>query len=296
MKWPHYLRYTLRDTLRALTRHKGMALLSVLTIAITTFVLGMSGLIALNSQNAANKVESALEMVVYLDESTGPAEAKTVGEQIRRLPEVASATFISKDQALAELDKRFEDNGTLKESLNNENPLPDAYKIKLHKAEDSEHAVKKLEKLSHVQEVRYGEQLVQNVLKLNKSVKALLMFIIALLIFATIFLTNSTISLTVSHRNQEIRIMNIIGAAPSYIRLPFFLEGIVIGAVGSLLSVAALHIGYQHFEQAVRRSLPFLPIYDRFDVVLGFLALLLVSGIVMGALGSAMAVRKYLKI
>lgn len=296
MKWPHYLKYILRDTFRALVRHKGMALLSILTITITTFVFGMTGLIALNSQNAATQVENELEMIVYLAEESSQNDVTSVGEQIRRLPEVSTVTFISKDKALADLDKRFEDHGTLKESLNNENPLPDAYKVKLKKAEESEKAVQKLEKIPRVQEVLYGEEIVQNVLKLNQSVKVFLAFIIALLVFATIFLTNSTISLTVAHRNQEIRIMNIVGAAPSFIRFPFFLEGIIIGSIGSLLSVLGLYFGYQHFEQAVRQSLPFLPIYDRFDVVVTFLALLLISGIIIGALGSAMAVRKYLKI
>lgn len=297
MKGLSYLKYALRDTFRALTRHKGMALLTILTIAITLFVLGVVALIAINSQVAAKEVENELEMVIFINEGTEKADIDILGEKIKKIDAVKEIEFVSKDDALKELNKRFDNQGNdLKESLEGENPLPDAYKVKLKNAEESKHVVQKIEKLNFVEEVRYGEHVVQNVIKLNQSVKFLVLFIIALLIFATIFLINSTISLTVSNRNEEIRIMSFIGASKSFIRMPFFLEGIIIGCVGSIIAVTILYFGYNKLNVYIMRNLSFMPFFNNMQIVNGLLIALVVCGIVMGALGSGFAVRKYLKI
>ncbi len=291
------MKYALRDTFRALTRHKGMALLTILTITITLFVLGSVALIALNSQVAAKQVESELEMVVFINEGTEKEQIDLLGKEIKKIDAVKKIEFVSKDEALGELNKRFDNQESdLKESLEGENPLPDAYKVKLENAAESKQVVKKIENLNSVQEVRYGEHVVQNVIKLNQSVKFLVLFVILLLIFATIFLINSTISLTVSNRNEEIRIMSFIGASRSFIRMPFFLEGIIIGCVGSLIAVAALFFGYNKLNVYIMQNLSFMPFYNNMQIVNGLLVALVICGIFMGALGSGFAVRKYLKI
>ena len=273
-----------------------MAFLTVLTIAITIFVLGIVSLVALNSQSAIHQVENDLEMVVYLKENISREESQKTGEEIGKLPEISSVTFISKDQALANIDKQLKESGTLKESLNGENPLPDAYKVKVTNAEKMDRAVQKIKILSAVSDVRYGEEVVRNVVKLSQSLKAILGIIIVLMILATIFLINSTISLTVSNRHEEIKIMSFVGATPFFIRTPFFFEGIVLGLIGSVLSVTCLYVGYGKLGESIRENLPFLPFFDHSNIVMMLFAFLVSIGILMGAIGSGYAVKKYLKI
>lgn len=297
MKGFNYMKYALRDTFRALTRHKGMALLTILTITITLFVLGIVALLALNSQVAAKQVENELEMVVFITEGTEKNQIEELGKKIKKIDGVKKVTFVSKDKALGELNKRFDSQeADLKESLEGDNPLPDAYKVKLENAKESKQVVKKIEQFDSVQEVRYGEHVVQNIVKLNQSVKILVVFIVLLLIFATIFLINSTISLTVSNRNEEIRIMSFIGASRSFIRMPFFLEGIIIGCTGSIIAVAALFFGYNKLNVYIMQNLPFMPFFDDMQVVNSLFVGLAFCGVLMGALGSGFAVKKYMKI
>ncbi len=297
MQLLHLSKYAFRDAFRALFRHKGMAFLTVLTIFITLLIFGMAILAVLNSQNAAKKVEKELEIVAFLDHSVDKKEAESIGDKIKKISGVQSIRFVSREEALKYLNKEFEENRNfnLEDTLGGDNPLPDAYKIEIEKAAQSDAIAKKLEGIPGIQDVNYGQGVVNNFVKINETFKYFALLVILLLVLATIFLINSTISLTVSNRHDEIRIMAIIGASRSFIRAPFFLEGIFIGCVGSLLAVLALFYGYNSFEEYMLSHLPFVPFYHQQEVILGIYLGLIVCGALMGALGSGFAVKKYLK-
>ncbi|MFM9413215.1 permease-like cell division protein FtsX [Peptococcus simiae] len=296
MKWINHMLYGLRDTFRALFRHKAMAGLTVITIAITLFILGAVILFALNSQAASQKVESELEMVAYLNAGLSNDQIAQLGDSIGKLPDVAEVKFVSKEDAINELNARFQENDDLKISLDGDNPLPDAYRIRLENADASDQVAAKIKGMEGVDDLRYGQDLVQNVVKLNHSVKVFVFLAVALMLFATLFLISSTISLTVSGRREEITIMSLIGASASTIRMPFFLEGIIIGAVGSIISIIGLTFGYGKMEDYISHLLPFLPIYLNMTVIYALMGLLLAIGVILGAIGSAFAVRKHLNV
>ncbi|MBS5916089.1 MAG: permease-like cell division protein FtsX [Clostridiales bacterium] len=296
MKWINHMMYGLRDTFRALTRHKAMAGLTTLTIAITLFILGAVILFALNSQAASQKVESELEMVAYLKQDLDNEAIAKLGDEIAKLPEVATVKFVSKEEAIDNLNARFQADDNLKESLEGDNPLPDSYRIKLENAQDSTAVANKIKGMQGIEELRYGENLVRNVVQLNHSVKVFVLIAVLLMLFATLFLISSTISLTVAGRRDEIYIMSLIGATGGIIRMPFFLEGIIIGATGSVLSIVALYFGYSKLEMYISHLLPFLPIYVNMPVIYALMGVLLAIGIVLGAVGSAFAVRKHLNV
>ncbi|MFP5526854.1 permease-like cell division protein FtsX [Peptococcus simiae] len=296
MKWINHMLYGLRDTFRALFRHKAMAGLTVLTIAITLFILGAVILFALNSQAASQKVESELEMVAYLNAGLSNDKIAQLGDSIGKLPDVAEVKFVSKEDAINELNARFQENDDLKISLDGDNPLPDAYRIRLENADASDQVAETIKGMEGVEDLRYGQDLVQNVVKLNHSVKVFVFIAVALMLFATLFLISSTISLTVSGRREEINIMSLIGASSSTIRMPFFLEGIIIGAVGSIISIIGLTFGYGKMEDYISHLLPFLPIYLNMTVIYALMGLLLAIGVILGAIGSAFAVRRHLNV
>lgn len=296
MIFGNYLKYGIRDTLRSLNRHKGMVLVSVLTVAVTLIVLGGTLLLAFNSQHMASSVEEQLEIIVFLKDDVSREDALLLENDLRALPGYKEAEFVPKEDALVIMGDRFGGETILTEALGGNNPLPDAYNIKMESPEQIRGAVEKLESNALVEMVRYGQDLVTNVMILNDAIYIACVAIIVAMTIAALFLVNSTIRLTVFARSEEIAIMKYVGATNFYVHIPFFLEGVFIGIIGAVLADVALYFGYSHIVMYVKENITFIPILSD-GALLGKMMLgLLVGGTLLGALGSNFAVKKYLKV
>ena len=287
--------YNLRDTFRSMSRHKSLTFLSTLTIALTIFFLGVVALATINSQFASKEVENDLEIVAFCSLGIDEDGIKKANEDLDKIEAIETITFVSKEEALAKLNERFDKETDLKTSLDGENPLPDSFRIKVSSAEKIQPTVKDIEKIEHIDSVRYGENIVENVITVNKNIKIFSAIFIVAMVLGTLFLINSTISLTVSNRQREIEVMRYLGASNAYIRMPFFFEGIFIGLVGSLIAIGSLYFGYNKLHAYIIQHLPFMPIMNNVEIITMVLAALLAIGLVLGAAGSALATGRYLK-
>ena len=184
----------------------------------------------------------------------------------------------------------------MKESLNGDNPLPDSFQITVDQPENIEAIAKTLESNTIIDSVKYGQDLVENVVSFNKSAAVVGSMIIVLLVFATLFLINITIQLTVNSRKDEIQIMKLVGAKNSFIRMPFFIEGMILGAFGAVVAGVFVYWGYENIYSYISANLPFLPLFNT-NYMMPILVIFNLSlGIILGALGSSFAVKKHLKI
>ena len=296
MIFGNYLKYGIRDTLRSLNRHKGMVLVSVLTVAVTLIVLGGTLLLAFNSQHMASSVEEQLEIIVFLKDDVTREDALLLENDLRALPGYKEAEFVPKEDALVIMGDRFGGETILTEALGGNNPLPDAYNIKMESPEQIRGAVEKLESNALVEMVRYGQDLVTNVMILNDAIYIACVAIIVAMTIAALFLVNSTIRLTVFARSEEIAIMKYVGATNFYVHIPFFLEGVFIGIIGAVLADVALYFGYSHLVMYVQEHITFIPILSDGALMGKMMLGLLVGGTLLGALGSNFAVKKYLKV
>ena len=293
-----YLQYGFRDTLRSLWRHKGMVLVSVLTVAVMLVVLGATVLLAANSEYIARNMEDELEVVVYLNSDVSREDALALEPAFHEITGFESATFVPKEDALDDMSSRF-DETNLAQALGGSNPLPDAYHIKLMEMEQMENAVNYLsnkEKFPQIELVSYGQDVVENLIALTDTLEIACIAVVAAMLLIALFLVNSTIRLTVASRGEEISIMKYVGATNLYVRVPFFLEGLLIGIVGALLADAVLYFGYGAIinAMAVRVSFVSLLVDNRLMWIL--MLSLLAGGTLLGALGSNIAIRKYLKV
>lgn len=290
-------KYTLRDSLRQITRHKLFSLLTILTIAITLTLLSVALLVAANSYNATKNIEDQLRIVAFLKQPSDPEKNTALLEKLEKTDHVEQVDYISKDEALDSLDEQMESADLdVKESLEGNNPLPDSFQITVDEPENIESVAKMISEESIVESINYGQDLVDNVVSFNKSAAALGVIVILLMILATLFLINITIQLTVNSRKDEIQIMKLVGAKNSFIRMPFFIEGIILGALGALVAGGFVWWGYEHVYSYISANLPFLPLLNNNYMMVLLIAANLFVGIVLGALGSVFAVRKHLKI
>ena len=260
MKFFRYLQYGFRDTLRSLWRHKGMVLVSVLTVATMLVALGSATLLAANSNYMAGNLEDELEVIVYLNTDVTRDEALALEPAMKAITGFESLEFVPKEAALEEMSTRF-DETNLAEALGGTNPLPDAYKIKLEQPEQIAGAVAYLENTEvfpQIEMVRYGQDVVENMIVLTGTLEiACIALIIGMLLIA-LFMVNSTIRLTVATRGEEINIMKYVGATNFYVRIPFFLEGLVIGIVGALLADVVLYFGYDAILEYIEANISFI--------------------------------------
>lgn len=293
-----YLQYGFRDTMRSLWRHKGMVLVSVLTVATMLVVLGATTLLAANSEHMAKNMEDELEIVVFLNSDISREDALALEPSFHELNGFREATFVPKEDALEGISSQF-DSTQLAEAMGGSNPLPDAYHIKLEQMEQIEAAVAYLEnaeKFPQIELVRYGEDVVTNLISLTNTLEMACMVVVAGMLVIALFLVNSTIRLTVATRGEEISIMKYVGATNLYVHIPFFLEGLLIGIVGALLADVAIYFGYDAIYNYISAQLSFVTLLDDPQLMWMIMLVLLVGGTLLGALGSNIAIKKYLKV
>jgi cell division transport system permease protein len=275
-----------------------MVLVSVLTVATMLVALGAATLLAANSEYMARNLEEELEVIVYLNTDVTREEALALEPAIKAIEGYESSVFVPKEDALAEMSTRF-DETNLAEALGGTNPLPDAYKIKLVQPEQIAGAVAYLENqelFPQIEMVRYGQDTVENMIALSGTMEiACIALIIGMLLIA-LFMVNSTIRLTVAARGEEINIMKYVGATNFYVRVPFFLEGLIIGIVGALLADVAIYFGYAAILEYFAANLAFVTLLNDPNLMMLIMLVLLVGGTLLGALGSNIAIKKYLKV
>lgn len=290
-------KYTLRDSFRQITRHKLFSFLTILTIAITLTLLSVASLVAANSYNATKDIEEQLKIVAFLKQPSDPEDNTAFLNKLEKTEHVTSVEYISKEEALESLDQQMSSEDLdIKDSLAGDNPLPDSFQITVDQPENIESIAKMISNEEIVESINYGQDLVDNVVSFNKSAAVVGILVIALMILATLFLINITIQLTVNSRRDEIQIMKLVGAKNSFIRMPFFIEGIILGAFGALGAGIFVCWGYGHIYEYISTNLPFLPLLNNNMMMIVLIVANVVVGIVLGAVGSVFAVRKHLKI
>lgn len=293
-----YLQYGFRDTMRSLWRHKGMVIVSVITVAIMLIVLGATVLLAANSEYMTSNMEEELEIIVFYDTEASREEVLASEQYFQYITGFEQATFVSKEDAMVLMGEKF-GQSNLTAATGGVNPLPDAFYIKVEQLEQIAPAVEFLNDKTYfpsVDMVRYGQEEVDNMIALSDTLERTCLIIVAVMLFVALFLVNSTIRLTVATRGEEINIMKYVGATNSYVRIPFFLEGLIIGISGALIADAALYFGYDAVVAYMAQHIAFIELLVNPQLMILLMLILLAGGTLLGALGSNIAIRKYLRV
>lgn len=290
------LEYVFRDAFRSMKRNKVMTLASVATVAISLLILGCAWLLVLNSEHLANVMESELEINAYVKQEVTREDALNLRRKFEAIGGVAQVTFVSKEEGLKGLQERFGEDTSILDALGGNNPLPDMYRLKAKIAEDVPRIAGEVEDIPEVENVRYGQGLVEKLLALTNWMRTVGVVVVAAIGLAAIFLIATSIRITVFARRREIGIMKLVGATDWYIRWPFFLEGMMVGLAGAVLAVLSLHFFYAQLVQNVVLTLNFLPILRDTNIILNVYKWLLLIGAFLGAIGSAISLRRFLKV
>ncbi|RYD07108.1 hypothetical protein N752_00570 [Desulforamulus aquiferis] len=249
-----------------------------------------------NADKLAQSVESSVEITAFLDENVGKVDRDEIETKVKKLPDIEIVQFVSKEEALEDMKDNLGDRADILETLEKSNPLPDAFRIKTTRAEVVPQIAKQLEEMKGIEQVRYGQGVVEKLLSVTEWIRIASAASLLLLTLAAVFLIATTIRMSVFARRREIGIMKILGATNWFVRFPFMLEGIVLGLTGGLLAVLVVDIGYISLVKKLQLSLPFIQPVVEPRMVLGILGVMVGLGVLIGAMGSWFSLRKFLKV
>lgn len=287
--------YYLKEAGLGVWRNGWMTVASVTVVVLTLLMLGSFIAINLNVIQITDDIRDQVELIVYLDDD---ADIQVLRQDVLQIDGIQQLTFVSKKQALERMRDQLGEGIT--EALDGRNPLPASFEIQATDPETIPEIAKKIELMTGVESIDYGQQVVERLFQFTRVLQLFSFGIIASLTVMALFLIANTIKLTVFARRKQIGIMKFVGATDWFIRWPFILEGVFLGILGALVAYLILFYGYSFIY--VRASTwmyqNFLSVGMATPALVGreLLKFLFALGAGIGAIGSGISVRKFLKV
>ena len=289
------INYFIVDALKSIKRNITVSFAAMLTVLVTFFVLGTFTLVGLNFNKTIEDVADKIEIKVYLQDDIKLVNKREVEIKLSEQDGVKAVTYESKDEAFTKLKKDLEGNSGMLEGYSLENnPLASSYIVTLEDASYASNVTKAVEDMTGVESVTNQQELIEKISRVVDFVQILGVILFFVFIGVSIFLIMTTIKLAVYSRRREVGIMKFVGATDWFIRWPFVIEGIIIGAIGSLLATAVLYFIYRGVFGFIASNLLIANLVPVSFVLTTLLGGFLLGGIVVGAIGSIAALRKFL--
>lgn len=290
------MNYYMAEAFTSFRRNSFMSIASIATVALALFILGLFSMLAANLDYFADNLENQVELSVYLKDDLTTDQVMAVGRQLKELPDVKEIAFTNKDQAMDKMKERMKDQPGILDALGGKNPLPTSYEITFSNPESVKSAAVSVKDIKGVESTHYGQDIIEQLFKIANVIRWGGVVLIVFLAFATLFIISNTIRLTVFARRKEIGIMKYVGATNWFIRWPFLLEGLLLGFIGGLIADIALFQFYEFVTVSIHESLAFLPLVSFFPFMYQLAGGLLVISMIIGAIGSTISLKRYMKV
>lgn len=299
MKWLRILSRNIRDSFKSVFRNFSLSLASISCITITLIVVSISIILSTNVNNFADLVEKDVTIVSFLKVDITEEQRQIVLENIKKLNNIESVTFESKTEIANDMMSSSEIFTNIMSGwTEQESPIQDTFLVKVKDIEKIKDTADAIKKIDNVELVKYGEGMVEQLISVFDMVKKIGFATVIALIIVTAFLITNTIKITIFSRRREIEIMRLVGASNLNIKIPFILEGLFLGILGSIIPIVTTTYGYVALYNNFDGQLfsPFIKLIAPQPFIYIISGILIVIGILVGMFGSWKAVRKHLKI
>lgn len=299
MKTLRIIGRNIRDAFKGVFRNFSLSFASISCITITLIVVTISIILSDNVDNFTNLVERDVTIVAFIDNEADDSKIEEIREEISSLNNIEEYEFRSKE----EITNEMRDSSDVFDSImgnwtDDENPIQNTFQVKVTDINKIDNVARKIEKIDGITLVKYGEGIVEQLISTFEVIHKICIGAVIALILVTAFLISNTIKITISSRQREIGIMRLIGASNLNIRIPFIIEGLLLGLLGSIIPVALTIYGYNSLYHHFNGQLfsPFIKLIEPVPFVYYTSLILVGIGILVGMFGSWRAVRKHLKI
>lgn len=292
--------YLLNEGFKNVFKNKKSAGASLAIMCATMLIFGLFFVVVENINNIVENLEAQQGMQVFINKDATEDQMTKIGENIKAIDGVNTITFVSKEDALNSMKEKLKDNKNLLDGWELDNPFKASYVVTLTDLTKSTEIQDQILKIDNVASITSKDETISALVTIANGVRVVSGVVIALLIIISIFIISNTIKLTVHARRKEISIMKYVGATDSFIRWPFIIEGIIIGILAAAISILLVGVVYTLAANALEDStiinkmgVALLTFKDMFRLII---TVYLGIGIGIGALGSAISMRKYLKV
>lgn len=294
------VKHVVKEGLSNILRNKLMAIASILVVAATLMIFGIFYLVTTNLDYNAKQMQEQPEIQVYCSPDLDDEMVEQVQLTVERNTGVKNTEIVTKKQAYDKVAKMLGENKGLLEGLD-ESFLSVSFIVKLVNPEEGSSVVEELSQINGVEKVTFPEETILFVSKINSWIQIVSIILIFVLLIISMFIISNTIKLTVFARRKEINIMKYIGGTDWFIRFPFIVEGVIIGFAGALVAFIVVSIGYNTIqgkfnEDLVNISISFITLLSLKEMALQMFFGYLLMGTLVGGLGSALSIRKHLKV
>lgn len=291
--------YLLGEGFRNVFHNKKSSGVSLAIMCATMLIFGIFFMIIENINSAVKTIELQQGMQVFIQKDASDEQISQIGEQIKAINGVNTIKFISKEDAL-NYNREKLGNPALFVGYDEENPFKASYLVTLTDLKLSSEVQENIYKLDNIASITSQDNTINNLVKIANGIKIVSIVVLSLLVIISIFIIANTIKLTVHARRKEISIMKYVGATDSFIRWPFIIEGIIIGIIAAIISLAILGLAYNLIISKLGNSAVLakigMSLLSFANISTLLVIVYLVLGIGIGALGSTISMRKYLKV
>ncbi len=301
------VRYLTKQGFDNVWKNRMMAFASFCVLLVSILLVGLSILFYVNLNSIIGGIENKNEIIVFLDEDITKQQTDEVGKKLKQMDNIKSISFYSKKQAFDDMKSSMAEYEEIFDSLGDDNPLIDSYRVKIKDISQTNATVDSLNEIDHVYRIRAPYDFVNILSEMKKIVTIIATAIIVALaivsmVLIALFLVNSTIRLTVATRGEEISIMKYVGATNAFIRIPFFVEGMITGIIAGMVATLITWMGYDAVVELLTKEVNILNIIGMGSIIpfaeIAFTVagLYIIAGALVGAVGSVLSTRKHLNV
>ena len=291
------LRYLFKEGFRNTWANRMMSIASICVLMSCLVLIGCASMIFLNIESLLGRIEEENVVMVYIKDGTTDADITAMGEKIEAIENVKGVEFIAKEDAWAEqLATMEEAQREFFTEISSDIPLPDAYKVTVNDLTYFDSTIDQIKQLDHIDTIRENKDLAKKLVTIRHGIEVIAIVIIAVLLAISVFIIQNTIKLTVYSRRLEISIMKSVGATNSFVRLPFVVEGMILGIISGVVSLGVVWAFYefainQFSDLLISLGLEALKFADYALPMLGAFVLI---GIITGVGGALLSMGRYL--
>ncbi len=296
------VRYLVQQGVDNVWKNRMMAFASFCVLLVSLLLVGISVLAYYNVNSIIGGIEEKNEVIVYFNDNTDDETLKEIGSKLRAMPNISEVVFYSKEEAYESLKASMAEYEVLFDSLGDDNPLVDAYRIKVNNIDEIQSTIAEIRKLDNIYSIRAPYDFVNILVQLRTILTWVMGAIILAMVIVSMVIISNTTKASVYARREEIQIMKYVGATDAFIRFPFFIEGMITGFFAGCMALVITWLVYDSVVNILQNQVALLNIIGmgsiiRFaDIYIPVTVAYVVGGALVGAIGSAISTRRYINV
>lgn len=288
--------YFLREGFSSIFSHRLMSVAAMSVIMACLLLMGSFSLVVANIENLLGDIEEKNQIVAYVDETYTEEQGRALEGSLKEVKGVSGATYTTKQEALEAFRADFEDESGILDGIDDRNPLRDRFVVTVTDIEKTREIAEALSGVEGIAKVSARSDIADRIVEVSDVTTLICTVLILVLVLVSIFIISNTVNLTMFNRREEIAIMKMIGATNGFVRVPFIVEGLIIGFAGATFALLLQWAIYDYVIVEALSKIAFISSVPFAELVWKIVIMFYGVGAIVGGLGSAITLRKFLKV